>query len=63
MTLRSGKKKPVKPQKDDTTREQQTSHRSEQHRSKKEGHTSQIGSGHDQQSERQGTHDPLHRKP
>ena len=39
-------------QDDDTRREEQKSHGTQQHRSKKEGHTSQIGSGQDQQSSR-----------
>ncbi len=37
---------------DDTPREQQASHRDTQNRSKKDGHTSQIGTGQDQQSQR-----------
>lgn len=37
-------------QQDDTRREQQKSHGTQQNRSKKEGHASQIGSGQDQQS-------------
>ncbi|MBP6017923.1 MAG: hypothetical protein KA735_00395 [Burkholderiaceae bacterium] len=39
-------------QNDDTPRDQQKSHGTQQHRSKKEGHATQIGSGHDQQSSR-----------
>lgn len=39
-------------QQDDTQREEQKSHGTQQNRSKKEGHTSQIGSGQDQQSSR-----------
>lgn len=39
-------------QADDAPREQQRSHGSEQNRTKKEGHTSQIGTGADQQSGR-----------
>ena len=63
MTKHAGPKKPVSPKADDTQHDMQKSHRDEQHRTKKEGHVSQIGSGHDQQSGRQGSHDPLHRKP
>ncbi len=40
------------PSSDDTDRELQASHRDEQHRTKKEGHVSQIGTGQDQQSRR-----------
>ncbi|KGE00337.1 hypothetical protein JL37_02140 [Achromobacter sp. RTa] len=40
------------PAADDTARETQASHRDEQHRTKKEGHVSQIGTGQDQQSQR-----------
>ncbi len=39
-------------QDNDTRREEQKSHGTQQNRSKKEGHTSQIGSGQDQQSSR-----------
>lgn len=39
-------------QQDDTHREEQKSHGTQQNRSKKEGHTSQVGSGQDQQSSR-----------
>lgn len=39
-------------QADDSSRETQRSHDSEQNRSKKDGHTSQIGTGSDQQSGR-----------
>ncbi len=39
-------------QDDDRLREQQKSHRDQQNRSKKDGHTSQIGSGQDQTSQR-----------
>lgn len=39
-------------QQDDTRREEQKNHGDQQNRSKKEGHTSQIGSGQDQQSSR-----------
>ncbi len=50
-------KKPVEvpsanKQDDDTPREEQSSHGDEQHRTKKDGHTSQIGSGQDQLSQR-----------
>ena len=38
--------------KDDTRREEQASHSSNQNRTKKDGHTSQIGTGQDQQSGR-----------
>lgn len=41
-------------QRDDTAREQQKSHGSQQNRSKKEGHASQLGSGQDQQNSRVG---------
>jgi hypothetical protein len=37
---------------DDTARETQASHGDTQNRTKKEGHTSQIGTGQDQQSQR-----------
>jgi len=40
------------PRQDDTRREQQASHGSSQNRSKKEGHTDQIGTGQDQSSQR-----------
>ena len=40
------------PSADDTAREAQSSHRDTQNRSKKEGHTTQIGTGQDQQSQR-----------
>ena len=39
-------------QADDVSRDEQHSHGSEQNRSKKDGHTSQIGTGADQQSGR-----------
>jgi len=39
-------------QADDTQREQQRSHGDQQNRSKKDGHTSQIGSSQDQKSQR-----------
>lgn len=37
---------------DDTDREAQTSHGDTQNRTKKDGHTTQIGTGQDQQSQR-----------
>lgn len=37
---------------DDTPRSAQASHRDTQNRTKKEGHVSQIGTGQDQQSQR-----------
>lgn len=37
-------------QDDDTLREEQKSHGTQQNRTKKEGHATQIGSGQDQQS-------------
>lgn len=40
-------------QKDDTPREEQKSHGSNQNRTKKEGHTDQIGTGQNQTSQRQ----------
>ncbi|RTZ47592.1 hypothetical protein EKL30_00870 [Candidimonas sp. SYP-B2681] len=40
------------PQKDDRAREDQRSHGDQQNRSKKEGHTDQIGTGQDQTSQR-----------
>ena len=40
-------------QDDDTTREEQRSHGSEQNRTKKDGHTDQIGTGQGQTSQRQ----------
>lgn len=42
----------TKPQADDQKREEQRSHGDQQHRSKKEGHTSQVGSSQDQVSQR-----------
>ena len=39
-------------QQDDTSREAQKSHGSQQNRSKKDGHPTQVGSGQDQQSNR-----------
>lgn len=39
-------------QQNDTERQNQKSHGDQQNRSKKEGHTSQVGSGQDQQSSR-----------
>ncbi|MBF6617758.1 hypothetical protein [Pollutimonas thiosulfatoxidans] len=42
-----------KPQDDDQPREQQRSHGDQQNRSKKDGHTDQIGTGQDQTSGRQ----------
>ena len=39
-------------QNDDTRREDQKSHGDQQNRSKKDGHTSQIGTGQDQNSQR-----------
>ena len=39
-------------QKDDRLREEQRSHRDQQNRSKKDGHTSQIGTGQAQNSQR-----------
>ncbi len=41
-----------KPQSDDLARESQRSHNDQQNRSKKDGHTSQIGTGQDQNSQR-----------
>lgn len=48
------KPKPGKPNpaSDDTARETQASHGDTQNRTKKEGHVSQIGTGQDQQSQR-----------
>lgn len=43
---------PAPAQTDDTPREAQRSHGDQQHRSKKDGHTSQIGTGQDQNSQR-----------
>lgn len=40
-------------QKDDTEREEQKSHGSTQNRTKKDGHTDQIGTGQNQTSQRQ----------
>lgn len=42
-----------RPQDDDTQREEQRSHGSEQNRTKKDGHTDQIGTGQGQTSQRQ----------
>lgn len=39
-------------QDDDTPREEQQSHRDNQNRTKKDGHTTQVGSGQDQTSQR-----------
>lgn len=39
-------------QADDTPREEQESHGSQQHRTKKEGHTDQVGTGQNQTSQR-----------
>ena len=44
--------KPTAVQDNDTRRSEQYSHGDKQNRSKKDGHTSQIGSGQDQQSAR-----------
>ncbi|WP_353150366.1 hypothetical protein [Pollutimonas bauzanensis] len=50
-TKKHGDKQPTTPeQDDDTLREEQKSHGTQQNRSKKEGHATQIGSGQDQQS-------------
>ncbi|MCY1532721.1 hypothetical protein D9M68_680080 [compost metagenome] len=49
--MKSKESKP-NPSADDTARETQTSHRDVQNRTKKEGHVSQIGTGQDQQSQR-----------
>lgn len=43
---------PADPQKDDRAREDQKSHGDQQNRSKKDGHTSQVGSSQDQLSQR-----------
>ena len=43
-------------QEDDTRREDQKSHGDTQNRSKKDGHTSQIGPSQDQQSQRNRGH-------
>ncbi len=54
MTKPKPTSQPVdKAQQDDLKREEQRSHGDQQHRSKKEGHTSQIGTGQDQTSARQ----------
>ncbi len=51
--MTSDKKAPKEDlQDDDTKREDQKSHGDQQNRSKKDGHTSQIGSGQDQTSQR-----------
>ncbi|CAM5362869.1 hypothetical protein [Eoetvoesiella caeni] len=50
------------PSQDDTPREQQKSHGSEQNRGKKDGHTTQIGSGQDQQSSRVGVRDSTNKR-
>lgn len=42
----------VNPSADDTPREAQADHRDTQNRTKKKGHVSQIGTGQDQQSQR-----------
>jgi len=46
-------RQPKDPRRDDTRREEQASHGSAQHRSKKDGHASQLGTGQDQSSQRQ----------
>ncbi|NYT83803.1 hypothetical protein H0A70_20210 [Alcaligenaceae bacterium] len=46
-------RKTENPQNDDPPRENQRSHGDQQRRSKKDGHTSQIGSSQDQVSQRQ----------
>ncbi|GAA4341600.1 hypothetical protein GCM10023144_42580 [Pigmentiphaga soli] len=45
--------KPADKLADDRAREEQRSHRDEQKRTKKDGHVGQIGTGQDQQSQRQ----------
>lgn len=50
--MKTSKQDPRDPAADDTPRELQASHRDTQKRSRKEGHTSQIGTGQDQQSQR-----------
>ncbi|KAA0910530.1 hypothetical protein [Pusillimonas sp. ANT_WB101] len=40
------------PQADDQAKESQKSHGDQQHRSKKDGHATQLGSGQDQTSQR-----------
>ncbi|MCW0206387.1 hypothetical protein WHX56_26140 [Achromobacter veterisilvae] len=49
--MKSKESKP-NPSGDDTPREAQASHRDVQNRTKKEGHVAQIGTGQDQQSQR-----------
>lgn len=44
---------PKPAQADDQNRETQRSHGDQQHRSKKDGHVSQVGTGQDQNSARQ----------
>lgn len=43
---------PSTKQEDDTRREDQASHADQQNRTKKDGHTTQIGTGQDQNSQR-----------
>lgn len=51
--MKSDKSQPKEaPQRDDTRREAQKSHGDQQNRTKKDGHTSQIGSSQDQTSQR-----------
>lgn len=45
--------KPSQVQQDDTDRMSQRSHGSEQNRTKKDGHATQLGTGQDQTSQRQ----------
>ncbi|HUH61229.1 MAG TPA: hypothetical protein VL001_14280 [Candidimonas sp.] len=54
MTTRQPSPKDQKhnPQEDDRAREDQRSHGDQQNRSKKDGHTSQVGTGQDQNSQR-----------
>lgn len=54
MTTSQPKQKDEKndPQADDQAREEQRSHGDQQNRSKKDGHTSQVGTGQDQSSQR-----------
>ncbi|MBB5217330.1 hypothetical protein [Parapusillimonas granuli] len=56
-------RKPENPQKDDPPKESQRSHGDQQRRSKKDGHTSQIGSSQDQVSQRPRNPNPNRQPP
>jgi hypothetical protein len=63
-SMNSSEKHPdADPRRDDTPRERQKSHGTQQNRSKKEGHATQLGSGQDQQHSRGGAQTRIQRKP